>query len=61
MTESASVDDNTHEFFAELTEGGTYHVQVTSLSSSGECEARESGAGPGLTFYLGASPPSSRP
>lgn len=51
-TETATVDDNTHEFFTELTEPGTYRVQVTTLSSSGECEARESSADTGFTFYL---------
>lgn len=51
-TEIATVDENTHEFFTELTEPGTYHVQVTTLSSSGDCEARESTADTGFTFYL---------
>lgn len=54
-TETATVDENTHEFFTELTELGTYRVQVTTLSSSGECEARESGADTGFTFYLSKS------
>lgn len=51
-TETATVDENTHEFFTELTEPGTYRVQVTTLSSSGDCEARESAADTGFTFYL---------
>ncbi|XP_074482061.1 receptor-type tyrosine-protein phosphatase O isoform X2 [Sebastes fasciatus] len=51
-TETATVDENTHEFFTELTEQGTYRVQVTTLSSSGDCEARESAADTGFTFYL---------
>uniref|UniRef100_A0A3B4Z3W5 Receptor-type tyrosine-protein phosphatase O-like n=1 Tax=Stegastes partitus TaxID=144197 RepID=A0A3B4Z3W5_9TELE len=51
-TETATVDENTHEFFTELTEPGTYRVQVTTLSSSGDCEARESSADTGFTFYL---------
>ncbi|XP_045895053.1 receptor-type tyrosine-protein phosphatase O isoform X2 [Micropterus dolomieu] len=51
-TETATVDENTHEFFTELTEPGTYRVQVTTLSSSGDCEARESSAGAAFTFYL---------
>ncbi|XP_028249927.1 receptor-type tyrosine-protein phosphatase O isoform X2 [Parambassis ranga] len=51
-TETATVDENTHEFFTELTEPGTYRVHVTTLSSSGECEARESIADTGVTFYL---------
>lgn len=54
VTETASVDENTHEFFTELTEPGTYQVRVTTLSSSGECEARESSPKPGFTFYRGA-------
>ncbi|XP_055087753.1 receptor-type tyrosine-protein phosphatase O isoform X4 [Periophthalmus magnuspinnatus] len=54
-TETATVDENTHEFFTELTEPGTYHVQVTTLSSSGECEARESATDTGFIFYLSPS------
>lgn len=46
------MDENTHEFFTVLTEPGTYRVQVTTLSSSGDCEARESAADTGFTFYL---------
>ncbi|XP_056877816.1 receptor-type tyrosine-protein phosphatase O isoform X3 [Takifugu flavidus] len=53
VTETASVDENTHEFFTELTEPGTYQIQVTTLSSAGECEARESNLKAGFTFYLG--------
>uniref|UniRef100_A0AAZ3Q7Y5 Fibronectin type-III domain-containing protein n=1 Tax=Oncorhynchus tshawytscha TaxID=74940 RepID=A0AAZ3Q7Y5_ONCTS len=52
---TATVDENTHEFFTELTEPGTYRVQVTTLSSAGDCEARESTAYTGLTFYLSPS------
>ncbi|KAI3366676.1 hypothetical protein L3Q82_009213, partial [Scortum barcoo] len=51
-TETATVDENTHEFFTELKEAGTYRVQVTTLSSTGDCEARESSADTGFTFYL---------
>lgn len=46
------MDENTHNFFTELTEPGTHRVQVTTLSSSGDCEARESTADTGFTFYL---------
>lgn len=46
------MDVNTHEFFTELTEPGTYRVQVSTLSSSGDCEDRESSADTGFTFYL---------
>ncbi|XP_071358835.1 receptor-type tyrosine-protein phosphatase O isoform X2 [Trachinotus anak] len=52
-TETATVDENTHEFFTVLTEPGTYRVQVATLSSAGDCEARESAADTGFTFYLG--------
>uniref|UniRef100_A0A4W4FQJ7 Protein-tyrosine-phosphatase n=1 Tax=Electrophorus electricus TaxID=8005 RepID=A0A4W4FQJ7_ELEEL len=51
-TESATVDENTHEFFTELSEPGTYHVLVTTISSSGDCEPRESTPQAGFTFYL---------
>ncbi|KAM6984709.1 receptor-type tyrosine-protein phosphatase O-like [Aplochiton taeniatus] len=51
-TETATVDENTHEFFTELTEPGTYRVLVTTLSSSGLCEPRESTANTGFTFYF---------
>uniref|UniRef100_A0A8C2GDU9 Protein tyrosine phosphatase receptor type O n=1 Tax=Cyprinus carpio TaxID=7962 RepID=A0A8C2GDU9_CYPCA len=50
--QTAMVDENTHEFFTELSEAGTYGVHVTTLSSSGDCEARESSAHTGFTFYL---------
>lgn len=56
-TETATVDENTHEFFTELTEAGTYRVLVTTLSSAGDCEARESSAHTGFTFYLGETGP----
>lgn len=49
------MDENTHEFFTELTEPGTYRVQVATLSSSGDCEARESAADTAFTFYLSTS------
>ncbi|XP_067283475.1 receptor-type tyrosine-protein phosphatase O isoform X3 [Pseudorasbora parva] len=51
-SESATVDENTHEFFSELSEAGVYRVQLHTLSSSGACEARESSAHTGFTFYL---------
>ncbi|XP_026779224.3 receptor-type tyrosine-protein phosphatase O isoform X2 [Pangasianodon hypophthalmus] len=52
MTKPATVDENTHEFFTELSEPGTYRVLVTTISSSGECEPRESAPHRGFTFYL---------
>ncbi|KAK3544452.1 hypothetical protein QTP86_012435 [Hemibagrus guttatus] len=51
-TETATVEENIHEFFTELSEPGTYQVQVTTISSSGECEPRESVPHRGFTFYL---------
>ncbi|KAM3859270.1 receptor-type tyrosine-protein phosphatase O [Diretmus argenteus] len=54
-TETATVDENTHEFFTELIDPGTYRVLVTTLSASGDCEARESAADTGFTFYLSPS------
>uniref|UniRef100_A0AAX7VPC4 Protein-tyrosine-phosphatase n=1 Tax=Astatotilapia calliptera TaxID=8154 RepID=A0AAX7VPC4_ASTCA len=54
-TETATVDESTHEFFTELTEPGIYRVQVTTLSSSGDCESRESSGDTAFTFYLGPS------
>lgn len=47
------MDENTHEFFSELTEPGTYRVVVSTLSSSGDCQARESSDSTSFTFYLG--------
>lgn len=54
-SETATVDENTHEFFSELSEAGVYGVHVTTLSSSGDCEPRESSADSGFTFYLSPS------
>uniref|UniRef100_A0A8C9VCQ8 protein-tyrosine-phosphatase n=1 Tax=Scleropages formosus TaxID=113540 RepID=A0A8C9VCQ8_SCLFO len=51
-TETATVDDNTHEFFLKLREPGTYRVLVRTLSTSGRCEPRESARDTGVTFYL---------
>lgn len=51
-SETATVDENTREFFSELTDAGVYGVHVTTLSSSGDCEPRESSAERGFTFYL---------
>ncbi|XP_061124497.1 receptor-type tyrosine-protein phosphatase O isoform X8 [Syngnathus typhle] len=52
-TQTASVDESTHEFFTELSEAGTYSLRVATLSAAGDCEARESAADAGFTFYLG--------
>ncbi|XP_060758858.1 receptor-type tyrosine-protein phosphatase O isoform X2 [Neoarius graeffei] len=51
-TETATLDENTHEFFTKLSEPGTYRVLVSTVSSSGECEPRESVPHRGFTFYL---------
>ncbi|XP_037098628.1 receptor-type tyrosine-protein phosphatase O isoform X5 [Syngnathus acus] len=53
-TQTASVDESTHEFFTELSEAGTYSLRVATLSAAGDCEARESAADAGFTFYLGS-------
>ncbi|XP_072566306.1 receptor-type tyrosine-protein phosphatase O-like isoform X1 [Paramormyrops kingsleyae] len=54
-TEMTTMDENTHEFFTELTEPGTYRVLVTTLSSSGDCDPRESTRDTSITFYLSHS------
>ncbi|XP_066580446.1 receptor-type tyrosine-protein phosphatase O isoform X2 [Amia ocellicauda] len=54
-SEVATVDENTHEFFAKLTEPGTYTVSITTFSSSGECKPRESTSDTSFTFYLSPS------
>ncbi|KAJ8373850.1 hypothetical protein SKAU_G00044300 [Synaphobranchus kaupii] len=54
-TEMATVDENTHEFFVELTEAGTYRALVTTLSSSGDCDPRESTGDTSFNFYLSPS------
>ncbi|XP_051546505.1 receptor-type tyrosine-protein phosphatase O-like isoform X2 [Myxocyprinus asiaticus] len=54
-SETATVDENTHEFYTELSEAGIYRVHVTTLSSSGDCEPRESSSDAGFTFCLSAS------
>ncbi|TRY82700.1 hypothetical protein DNTS_018764 [Danionella cerebrum] len=51
-SERATVDVSTHEFFTELSEPGVYEVRVTTLSSSGDCAARESSTHTGFIFYL---------
>ncbi|KAM9468364.1 receptor-type tyrosine-protein phosphatase O isoform 2-T2 [Clarias gariepinus] len=48
----AEVDENTYEFLTELSIPGTYRILVTTVSSSGECEPRESTPHPEFTFYL---------
>ncbi|KAG9329187.1 hypothetical protein JZ751_007319, partial [Albula glossodonta] len=41
--------------FVELTEPGTYRALVRTLSSSGDCEPRESTSNTSITFYLSPS------
>ncbi|XP_041114400.1 receptor-type tyrosine-protein phosphatase O-like [Polyodon spathula] len=51
-TEVASVDEDTRDFSVELKEPGTYTVSVTTVSSSGVCDARESTSDNSFTLYL---------
>ncbi|KAJ8249683.1 hypothetical protein COCON_G00228990 [Conger conger] len=51
----ATVDENTHEFFVELTEAGVYRALVTTISSAGDCDPRESPGDTSFTFYLSPS------
>lgn len=53
----AEVDENTYEFLTELSIPGTYRILVTTVSSSGECEPRESTPHPEFTFYLSVYSP----
>ncbi|XP_033887953.2 receptor-type tyrosine-protein phosphatase O-like isoform X1 [Acipenser ruthenus] len=51
-TDVVSVDEHTRDFSAELKEPGTYTVSITTVSSSGVCDARESTSDTSFTFYL---------
>ncbi|TNN24025.1 Receptor-type tyrosine-protein phosphatase O [Liparis tanakae] len=51
---NATVDENTLEFFSQLSVSGTYGVRVATLSAAGACEARES-SGATFSFYLSPS------
>jgi receptor-type tyrosine-protein phosphatase O len=52
VTEYLMVDEETHEFVAELKEPGKYKLSVATFSSSGSCETRKSQAAKSLSFYL---------
>ncbi|OWK03572.1 hypothetical protein Celaphus_00014029, partial [Cervus elaphus hippelaphus] len=45
FTEYLTVDEEAHEFVAELKEPGKYKLSVTTFSSSGSCETRNSPSG----------------
>uniref|UniRef100_A0A1B8Y245 Fibronectin type-III domain-containing protein n=1 Tax=Xenopus tropicalis TaxID=8364 RepID=A0A1B8Y245_XENTR len=47
-----AVDESAHEFVAEMREPGKYWVEITSFSSTGSCEIRESSAAKAISFYI---------
>ncbi|OXB80485.1 UNVERIFIED_CONTAM: hypothetical protein H355_004318, partial [Colinus virginianus] len=51
-TELLTVSEDTHRFVAELKEPGKYKLSVTTFSSSGSCEVRESQSAKTLSFYI---------
>ncbi|KAJ6633781.1 hypothetical protein lerEdw1_014302, partial [Lerista edwardsae] len=52
FTEFLTVGEDVHEFVADLKEPGKYTVSVTTFSSSGSCEVRESRSAKTLSFYI---------
>ncbi|XP_016852064.2 receptor-type tyrosine-protein phosphatase O isoform X3 [Anolis carolinensis] len=52
FTEFLTVGEDIHEFVADLKEPGKYMVSVTTFSSSGSCEVRESRIAKRLSFYI---------
>ncbi|KAM6436934.1 receptor-type tyrosine-protein phosphatase O isoform 3-T4 [Liasis olivaceus] len=52
FTEFLTVGEDVHEFVTDLTEPGKYTLSVTTFSSSGSCEARESQSAQTLRFYI---------
>ncbi|XP_066489890.1 receptor-type tyrosine-protein phosphatase O [Tiliqua scincoides] len=52
FTEFLTVGEDVHEFVADLKEPGKYTVSVTTFSSSGSCEVRESRTAKTLSFYI---------
>ncbi|VTJ65529.1 Hypothetical predicted protein, partial [Marmota monax] len=52
FTEYLTVDEEAHEFVAELKEPGKYKLSVTTFSSSGSCETRKSQSAKSLSFYI---------
>ncbi|KAK2493211.1 hypothetical protein MC885_005767, partial [Smutsia gigantea] len=55
FTEYLTVDEEAHEFVAELKEPGKYKLSVTTFSSAGSCETRKSQSAKSLSFYISAS------
>ncbi|XP_075459141.1 receptor-type tyrosine-protein phosphatase O isoform X3 [Ascaphus truei] len=51
-TAISAVDENTNDFVSELRGPGKYKLAVTTFSSSGPCEIRESNTGKTLSFYI---------
>ncbi|XP_033883126.3 receptor-type tyrosine-protein phosphatase O-like isoform X2 [Acipenser ruthenus] len=51
-TDVARVDEHTRDFSVELKEPGTYTVSITTVSSSGVCDTRESTSDTSFTLYL---------
>lgn len=52
FTEYLTVDEEAHEFVAELKEPGKYKLSVTTFSSSGSCETRKSQSAKSISFYI---------
>ncbi|XP_067915086.1 receptor-type tyrosine-protein phosphatase O isoform X2 [Heterodontus francisci] len=50
-----TVENNSYVFETELRESGKYDVNVTTVSSFGICQTRESSSKKALTFYLSPS------
>ncbi|EGW07524.1 Receptor-type tyrosine-protein phosphatase O [Cricetulus griseus] len=55
FTDYLTVDEEAHEFVAELKEPGKYKLSVTTFSSSGSCETRKSQSAKSLSFYISPS------
>ncbi|XP_053320347.1 receptor-type tyrosine-protein phosphatase O isoform X2 [Spea bombifrons] len=51
-TNISTVDENTHGFAILLKEPGKYKLTVTSFSSSGPCDIRESNKAKAINFYI---------
>nr|XP_028601730.1 receptor-type tyrosine-protein phosphatase O isoform X2 [Podarcis muralis] len=52
FTEFLTVGEDIHEFATDLKEPGKYTISVTTFSSSGSCEVRESQSAKTLSFYI---------
>ncbi|KAB1254258.1 Receptor-type tyrosine-protein phosphatase O [Camelus dromedarius] len=55
FTEYLTVGEEAHEFVTELKEPGKYKLSVTTFSSSGSCETRNSQSAKSLSFYISPS------